>query len=169
MGDYKKVRGIKERIGDRVDPGHKGCLHTMLFRVVCGVVAIFILFALYNIIVRTDNAPATLMEQEEEEAQRALLDTFDVVGDYFLPGQKADMEDLLTDADRDAAEKGGGKDAEASETTGPSSSESPSASDDIIESADISSDASPAPVPGQNPTVPPTVEKIETPAVTPIE
>jgi len=160
-----KIHGIKEKMEKKVDAKHKGCLHTMLFKVVCGIVAIFLLFALYNIIVLTDKAPATLTEQEEEATRKALLDTFDIVGDYFFPNQKADMEDLLTDEEREAAKKEG-KTGDDEKTMAQEVIE-PSMESEIIESADVSSDAPPVAEPQQTPA--PTVEKLESPTVTPIE
>lgn len=163
-----EIHDMKNKTEGEQASKRKGCLHTLLFGVVCGIAAIFLLFASYNMIVRTNGSTATEMEQEEEDMRKALLDTFDVVGDYLFPRQKADREDLMTDAEKEAELKGVGKDIGETDISVSANAVSDEGND-IMESADISSDPNPVPSTSRESSLTPTVEKLESPTITPIE
>lgn len=137
--------------------------HKKLFlRIFAGIVVILFIMVIYNCVVRTDDDPQKLEKLEEEKAREAMYaDTFDVVGDYLFPNQKVSNEDMALEADKDK------KDEKASDE-GSKKKEKTSADDDddeIIESADISSDPTPAP-----PAPPaPAVEQMSKPTVTSVE
>lgn len=142
---------------------NKGCLHSKVFKVFCGIVVVFLLFAAYNLIVEQDDGQDARMEREEKEMENALRDTFDVVGDYQLNGQKGDPADLLIETEKDKKEDADKKDENAMKSAAPSAA----SENDMIESADISSDANPMPAPVQKSAA--EVENMEHPTVTPIE
>ena len=129
-----------------------------------GVIAIIILFSIYNCIVSDDRSSALTPEQEEQAAQEtaAIKDTFDVVGDYLFPAMGNSRDELMTDEERE-----GKKEADKSKEQTKTVTEGDVADDDIIESADISSDTKPAP-PAPAPKAPET-EQLESPKVTPVE
>lgn len=137
--------------------------HKKLFlRIFAGIVVILFIMVIYNCVVRTDDDPQKLEKLEEEKAREAMYaDTFDVVGDYLFPNQKVSNEDMALEADKDK------KDEKASDE-GSKKKEKTSADDDddeIIESADISSDPTPAP-----PAPPaPAIEQMSKPTVTSVE
>lgn len=137
---------------------HKG----LFMRLFGGVVVILLILVIYNCVVRTDDDPQNLERIEAEKAREAMYaDTFDVVGDYLFPNQKVSNEDMALEADKDK------KDEKASDE-GSKKNEKTSADDDddeIIESADISSDPTPAP-----PAPPaPAIEQMSKPTVTSVE
>ena len=137
--------------------------HKKLFlRIFAGIVVILIVMVIYNCVVRTDDDPQKLEKIEEEKAREAMYaDTFDVVGDYLFPNQKMSNEDMELESDKDK------KDDKASDDTKKKQEKSAADDDDdeIIESADISSDPTPAP-----PAPPaPQVEKMDKPTVTSVE
>lgn len=136
--------------------------HKKLFlRIFAGIVVILFIMVIYNCVVRTDDDPQKLERLEEEKAREAMYaDTFDVVGDYLFPNQKVSNEDMALETEKDK------KDEKASEDTKRKQEKSVVDDDDeIIESADISSDPTPAP-----PAPPaPQVEKMDKPTVTSVE
>ncbi|MBO7581037.1 MAG: hypothetical protein J6T38_05900 [Bacteroidaceae bacterium] len=136
--------------------------HKKLFlRIFAGIVVILFIMVIYNCVVRTDDDPQKLEKLEEEKAREAMYaDTFDVVGDYLFPNQKVSNEDMALESDKDK------KDEKASDDTKKKLEKSIVDDDDeIIESADISSDPTPAP-----PAPPaPQVEKMDKPTVTSVE
>lgn len=136
--------------------------HKKLFlRIFAGIVVILFIMVIYNCVVRTDDDPQKLEKLEEEKAREAMYaDTFDVVGDYLFPNQKVSNEDMALETEKDK------KDEKASEDTKKKQEKSVVDDDDeIIESADISSDPTPAP-----PAPPaPQVEKMDKPTVTSVE
>lgn len=135
--------------------------HKKLFiRLFVGIVVVLLIMVVYNCVVRSDDDPQRLEQLEAEKERQAMYaDTFDVVGDYLFPNQKVSNEDMALEVDKDKKEK---PDAEE---TKQKKEEKPVADDDIIESADISSDPTPAP-----PAPPaPSIEKAATPTVTTIE
>lgn len=161
----KNGHEIKEKMREKDILSRKGCLHSTAFKVVCGILIIFLLFAVYNMIVHKDTDMATEMEEEQEAEREALRDTFDVVGDYLFKGQKNDPEDFAIETDKEETKTDDKKNAGSTE----SNATTTNIEDDneFIESADISSDTKPAPAPAQKPA--PSVEKIESPTITPIE
>ena len=125
-----------------------------------GVIAIVILFSIYNCIVSDDRSSALTPEQEEQAAQEtaAIKDTFDVVGDYLFPAMGNSRDELLTDEEREGT-------SENKEEKKETASDTQDADDDIIESADISSDTKPAP-PAP---APKNSEPVDAPTVVPLE
>lgn len=165
--ESNKEHGMKGFSGKKASLRGKGCLHSIFFKIFLGIVFIFILFVLYNLVVTRDDVQKTQSEIDEEQEQKALLDTFDVVGDYFFPTQKASAEDLMTDDEKKAAEK---SKEERNLETDASASPDGETTDDIIESADISSDTKPTvPHTESESTAAPSEEKVETPKIVPIE
>lgn len=139
-------------------------IHTRAFKICCGVVAVVIIFSIYNCIVSDERVTPLTPEQEEQAAQEqaAYKDTFDVVGDYLFPSMGNSRDELLTDDEKE------GKTEQKEEKQ---QSKAPDVDDvhdeDFIESADISSDTKPAP-PAPAPRDP-GVEQLETPKITPVE
>ena len=125
-----------------------------------GIVAIIIVFTIYNCVVGDDRPQMLTPEQEEQAAQEhaAYKDTFDVVGDYLFPAMGNSRDELLTDEEREGTSE---KKEEKKETV----ADKQDADDEIIESADISSDTKPAP-PAP---APKNSEPIDAPTVVPLE
>ena len=161
----KNGHEIKEKMKEKDLMSRKGCLHSTAFKVVCGILVIFLLFAVYNMIVHKDTDMATQMEEEQEAEREALRDTFDVVGDYLFKGQKNDPADLAIETDKDEDKTDDKKDANSTKDNAATTEIEDD--NEFIESADISSDTKPVPTPTQKPA--PSVEKIESPTITPIE
>lgn len=147
----------------------KELMHSRLFKVICGVVIVLLILVLYNCVVRENRDSNLTPEQQEaiEMEKAELKDTFDVVGDYLFPPQKHSADELLTDDEREARNNGDKKtDEKITETHVETVSNAPS-EDDIVESADLRSDVHKAPA--APPPAEPSVEKVESPKVTPIE
>lgn len=128
-----------------------------------GIVAIIIIFSIYNCVVSDDRPQVLTPEQEikAEQERAAYKDTFDVVGDYLFPAMGNSRDELLTDDEKE------GKTEKTEEKQQQKIADERDAEDDIIESADISSDTKPAP-PAPAPKAPET-EPLESPQVTPVE
>ena len=149
----------------------KAFTHTRTFKVLCGVVIVMLVLTLYNCVVRDDRSRSDMTPEQQEalEMEKAeLKDTFDVVGDYLFPAQKHSADELMTDEEREARGNGGEKKAEEklTETQVPTV-KAESDGEDIVESADLRSDTRVAPAAPASPE--PSVEKLESPKVTPIE
>lgn len=158
--DFKKIKKSTEHA---VDPNNKGCLHTLTFKVLCGLTVILALGMLYNWIVRDDNPDVTEQEQEEKVVREAQRDTLDVVGDYLWkepairPGDvvpdehKEEEEQLKEKAKREVEEEArkAKEDAMKAETE---------VSGTEVQESQVSSSSNG-----------PTVEKVEAPKVAPIE
>lgn len=157
---------MKHKMESAVDPQHKGFFHTRLFKVVCGLFAIMIILILYNCIVR--DTPSTPEEEAEQQAKEMLLDTFDVVGDYLFKTPEQSKVEEATDEQK--AEQEQAKKEMAKESGAKTTEKDDHADDEMIESADISSDTKPAPpAPEVKKPAESTVEKMESPQVAPIE
>lgn len=146
------IKDIKSKIEKKVDPQHQGFFHTRTFHILLCVGIVLIILILYNCVIRTDKVAVT-PEQEElnQQHESMYLDTFDVVGDYLFPPLKTSKEEQTTEAEKTDKQQ----DKSEAKVSKPTDSE-----EDIIESADISSDPTPAPPPP--PAAPaPTVETIE--------
>ena len=128
-----------------------------------GIVAIIIIFSIYNCVVSDDRPQVLTPEQEikAEQERAAYKDTFDVVGDYLFPAMGNSRDELLTDDEKE------GKTEKTEEKQQQKIADERDAEDDIIESADISSDTKPAP-PAPAPKAPET-EPLESPNVAPLE
>ncbi|MBQ7422268.1 MAG: hypothetical protein IJV27_09025 [Prevotella sp.] len=155
---------MKGKLQSKIDPKHRGFTHTRLFHVLLGLLILVFILVLYNCVVREDSRQTITPEQAEaeQEHEAMYLDTFDVVGDYLFPPQKSNAEDMMTDAEKEAAKAAKDKKTDAKEAkTEPTERLTV---DDIMESADPTSDPRPVisvPVP--------TVEKMDAPKITPIE
>lgn len=164
--DNKKLQEMKKKVENTVDPKHKGFFHTRLFKVFATFFAIVIALILYNCVVR--DTPSTPEEEAEQQAKEQYLDTFDVVGDYLFKTPQQ------TNAKNEDEEKKDEDDKQKKETAKEDKQGDPAAGipagEEIIESADLSSDTKPAPpAPEPKKTPEPSIEKIESPQVTPIE
>lgn len=138
---------------------HKG----LFMRLFGGVVVILFVLVIYNCVVRANRDPDRLERLEEEKAREAMYaDTFDVVGDYLFPNQKASSEDMALESEKDKKDEKSADDSnkKKSESAAPDGNE-----EEIIESADISSDPTPAP---PAPPAPP-IEQMSKPSVTTVE
>ena len=89
--------------------GRRKFTKTLTFKVLCGLVVLFLLGLCYNIIVAEDDVPMSEEEQEEEQQRKADMDTIDIVGDYLWPRMKPSRQDMMTDEEK-AKEKEDAKD-----------------------------------------------------------
>lgn len=81
---------LKKKIKDKIDPKHKGFTHTWMFKVLYGLLLLFLFAILYNFVVREDDNSQLSDEDQKraEEESNAQLDTLDVIGDYLWPNLK---------------------------------------------------------------------------------
>lgn len=155
--DLKKIKENTEHV---VDPHHKGCLHTLTFKVLCGFAAILAIGMLYNWIVSDSNKEAAEQEKEEEAVRDAQLDTLDVVGDYLWKEPAVRPEDILPEKQKEEDEKLKEKVREEV------AAEARKAKEDALK---VDAEAATSDVPAPSSGAAPTVEKIESPQIAPIE
>lgn len=138
-------------------PTWKEFWHSTMFKVLGGLFVLFIFAILYNMITRKKSYADRQAAQEAEQRRISSLDTLDVVGDYLFPNAplQKDMEKETDKEEKDKEEKK----TEKHETVADEAEE-------IIESADISSDPSPEPT---QPITPVEIKKSGTPTVETIE
>lgn len=146
--------------------GRRKFTKTLTFKVLCGLVVLFLLGLCYNIIVAEDDVPMSEEEQEEEQQRKADMDTIDIVGDYLWPRMKPSRQDMMTDEEK-AKEK---EDAKDKQDKTDHEAKSSAASGGEAPMAAPAPPVTPAPAP--NPTAKPsapTIEKMNAPRVEKIE
>lgn len=80
---------VTERIRDLIDPRRKGFRHTLIFKLLIGLLLLLLLGLIYRTFIKpSDKRDMTDDEREAEAAREAELDTVDIVGDYLWPGVK---------------------------------------------------------------------------------
>ncbi|GAB6982085.1 hypothetical protein [Prevotella dentasini] len=145
-----------------------GFRHSLTFKLLCGLVVLFLLGMLYNWIVNDDDTVADEQEQVEEQKRKASLDTLDIVGDYLWPRMKPSKEDMMTDEEKAKA-------AEAAKKGSSDKAEEDAAAVRAVKIPDAApvDEVAPASVPSAGPAPEaapvPSVEKISAPRVESIE
>lgn len=146
--------------------GRRKFTKTLTFKVLCGLVVLFLLGLCYNIIVAEDDVSMSEEEQEEEQQRKADMDTIDIVGDYLWPRMKPSRQDMMTDEEK-AKEKEDAKDKQDKAAHEAKSSDASSGEAPMAAPAPPVTPA-PAPDPTTKPSSP-TIEKMNAPRVEKIE
>lgn len=141
----------------------QGFRHSLTFKILCGLTALFVLGIIYNMIVAEDDELDREMK-EEEEMRKAELDTLDIIGDYLWPDAKPsiskDTAAVKKEENRKTDERKNG------ENEGKTSRD--------IEMPEVQLPPAPAPATDPIPTIDPkpsapTIEKMDAPKVEKIE
>ena len=141
--------------------GRRKFTKTLTFKVLCGLVVLFLLGLCYNIIVAEDD-----VSMSEEQQRKADMDTIDIVGDYLWPRMKPSRQDMMTDEEK-AKEKEDAKDKQDKADHEAKSSDASSGEAPMAAPAPPVTPA-PAPDPTTKPSSP-TIEKMNAPRVEKIE
>ena len=164
---FAHIKQNKQKIIMARNNKKRGFRHSLTFKILCGLVVLFLLGMAYNFIV-AENDEISEEEKVEEEQRKAALDTLDVIGDYLWPASKPSQEDLLTGDEKAALEEAKNKKAEDKETQKAVKKESDEMNSEVSNPIPAPA-ADPVPTISPKPAPAPSIEKVESPRVEQLE